>query len=1224
MSTFEGCSTISDSTGKLLFYTDGITVWDKNHQIMPNGNGLKGDTSTTQSAIIVPKPNSTTIYYIFTCAAQADVNGLRYSVLDMTLNSGLGDITIQKNILLSTPVCEKLTAVKNENSNEYWVVAHGYGNNQFLAYKITNTGVNHTAVTSNVGIVVDTEIRRTVGYLKFSPRGRKLISCNNYYIGVELYDFDASTGLITNPRKVNNLFFNYGVEFSPSENIAYVSGGIGESIQLFQYDLTVSDIPSSQIVLKDRVPNGNFFTYFEAMQLAKNGKIYGAILGSGYVFEIEKPNILGTGCNVILDAVSLGTGICQYGLPQFIQSFFKINAKIDIKNTCFGDTSTFSISADQTINNVVWDFGDGTTSLDINPSHVYLKSGVYTISATVNTETVLTESVTIAKIPTATKPQDILACDDYNDGFYSFDLTTQNPAILNGQDPDQYLVTYFSNGVPLTLPTAYVNSSAYVPEIITAEVSNKVNPSCKSSTSFNIAVFDSPKANLPANIPDLTMCDNTSVGTDTDGRVIFDLTQRETTILEGQSATQYVVSYFKDALFTQQIALPKNYQNTTAAETIFVNVANKDNINCYASSSFKIEVFSLPTVAGTVSLKQCDDDIDGFSNFNLEEAITKITVNSAVETITFHKTLADAQNNSNVILNQTAYRNQIVSSDKVYARVVNNNNCYRVAQLNLIVSTTQIPSTYSKTLIQCDDTLLGTNKDGIASFDFSTITTEIENIFPLGQQLDISYYQNIKDALSEKNAIADISNYRNESSPNSQKIFIRVDSKLNNDCLGLGGYITLKVESVPEVKSITRIHCDDDQDGLYAFDTSNLEQELLNGLTNVSVSYLDHNNAPLPSPLPNPFITNSQIIKVVVTNNTPTLCSFDSTISFVVDDLPEVFPIDPLLTIVCDDEIDPVKQDGKYAFNTATFESALLGSQTGMIVKYYDSNNNLLSSPLPNPFLTGSQNVKVEVINPINASCSANTVIGFVVNPVPKITLEGEELVCSNLPTFTKEIDAGLLDLSTINDFNYRWSFNGTEISDEQNYSLTVNKEGIFTVEVSNKLTHCARTRTIKVSASDIASNVIAVVDESNTISVSVSGNGDYVYALDDNQNGYYQKENVFLNVPAGIHIVYIKDQNGCGVVQKEIAVFGIPDFFTPNQDGYHDYWNVEGLDEAKNAKTTIQIFDRYGKFLKQISPSSQGWDGTYIGMQMPADDYWYIIKLEDNRVFKGHFALKR
>lgn len=196
-------------------------------------------------------------------------------------------------------------------------------------------------------------------------------------------------------------------------------------------------------------------------------------------------------------------------------------------------------------------------------------------------------------------------------------------------------------------------------------------------------------------------------------------------------------------------------------------------------------------------------------------------------------------------------------------------------------------------------------------------------------------------------------------------------------------------------------------------------------------------------------------------------------------------------------------------------------------------------------------------------------------------------------------------------------------LPNEINYNLTVNKEGVFTVEVSDKYTHCARIRTINVSASDIASNIIAVVNQSNTISVSVTGNGDYVYSFDD-QNGSYQTDNTFTNVPAGIHTIYIKDQNGCGTVMKEVPVFGIPAFFTPNQDGHNDYWNIEGANATSNGKAVIQIFDRYGKLLKQVDPLSQGWDGSYLGAQMPADDYWFSVQLEDNRIFKGHFTLKR
>ena len=184
---------------------------------------------------------------------------------------------------------------------------------------------------------------------------------------------------------------------------------------------------------------------------------------------------------------------------------------------------------------------------------------------------------------------------------------------------------------------------------------------------------------------------------------------------------------------------------------------------------------------------------------------------------------------------------------------------------------------------------------------------------------------------------------------------------------------------------------------------------------------------------------------------------------------------------------------------------------------------------------------------------------------------------------------------------------------------------GLYTVTVTNNQ-GCSRTRTITVTASDIAkiTNVnIVDLSESNSISVTLTGLGDYVYSLDE-ENGAYQTENVFNNVSAGIHTVFVKDLNGCGITPKEVAVLGIPNFFTPNDDGYNDYWNIKGVNASFNANTIIYIFDRYGKLVKQINPLNQGWDGKFNGQQMPATDYWYSIQLEDSRVVKGHFSLKR
>lgn len=1238
LSTREGCATISDANGQLLFYTDGVTVYNKNHQIMLNGTGLLGDDSSTQSATIVPMPDSSNLFYIITNGEQNNSEGLRYSIVDMTLDNGLGGILVsQKNILITNNTSEKIAVVKHFNEKDYWIVTILNNSNTYVAYQLTSTGINFTPVLTQIGVSVE---NFSLGYLKFSTDGKKLAACiQNYDFSgsttsgtVELFDFDNQTGTLTNKTTILNQKGVYGVEFSPNNNLLYVSvtdfilTSDIRILSLHQFDLESLDIPNSKVAL---VSNQQSQKMFGALQLGPDKRIYLAN-GTNKLEVINQPNVKGLGCNLQFDAIDLAGKFSTLGLPAFNQSLF-FTPEIEFKNACAGQNVSFTFATNQTITNAVWDFGDGSpTQNNITANHVYASPGTYTVSVTaVNNLGVTgtkTRTITIYTVPTASQPQDILVCDNNNDGLYEFDLTSTSNAILNGQDANQFLIKYYasaadySNNLPITTPSKYINPIAYQQQTIIAEVYNKDNGECKATTTFNTDVFDSPKPQT--NVTPFTSCDNTSFGTDTDGRVRFNLTQKNTEILNGQSSSQFTISYFKDAGLTNAIATPTNYVNTNSTETIYVKVSNVDDANCFGTTSFSLQVFSLPTITSIVSLKQCDDNIDGFSVFNLTEANSKIAANYQNETFTYYQSAIEAQNGTNAIATPTAYTNQTVSNDVVYVRVVNTNGCFRVAQLNLNVSTTQIPATFTRSFTVCDDAVSGTNTDGIASFDFSTVTTQIQNIFPVGQQLDITYYRNLADALAEQNAIADISNYRNIGYPNTQNIYIRVDSKVNNDCLGLGQHITLNVERIPIVQPKVYKHCDDDQDGKFAFNTATVQSQLLNGLTNVSVSYFDQNDNLLPSPLPNPFVTSSQTLRAVVKNNTPTGCQYETTIQFIVDDLPEAFPISAALTTVCDDEANPVIQDGKFAFDTSTFHSTILGNQTGMTVNYYDQNNKPLSSPLPNPFVTTTQNVRVEIINPLNTSCTASRIIPFVVHPVPKINLSGNEIVC-NAQTITKTLDAGLVDNTPTTAYTYVWKKDGTVLPNESNYTLNINQEGLYTVEVTNTY-GCSRTRTMEVTASDLATiDNVQVTDLSNhnSITITVSGDGNYVYSLD---NIDYQASNTFSSIPAGIYTVYVKDLNGCGISAKEVSVLGIPTFFTPNGDGYHDYWNIQGMSTTIHANTKILIFDRFNKLLKELNPHSQGWDGTYLDNPLPANDYWYTIQLGDGRLLKGHFSLKR
>ena len=296
--------------------------------------------------------------------------------------------------------------------------------------------------------------------------------------------------------------------------------------------------------------------------------------------------------------------------------------------------------------------------------------------------------------------------------------------------------------------------------------------------------------------------------------------------------------------------------------------------------------------------------------------------------------------------------------------------------------------------------------------------------------------------------LSNINSYTNVGYPNSQQIYVRVDSQSNNGCLGLGQHITLTVERIPFVSDITLHHCDENQDGQFAFDTTNLQSQILNGLTGVNVKYTTTSGVVLPSPLPNPFLTATQDIVVRVSNTTTLECYDEAIVHFVVDDLPEVFPIPTSLTSMCDDELSPQLQNGIFPFDTSTFQTTLLGGQSGMQVNYYDATNTLLPSPLPNPFHSGTQQVRVEVLNVVNNQCKAIYFIPFVVRPLPLIELVDNELICSNDLVFSKEINAGILDNSQIVNYTYQWFYNGVSITGATNYSLTVNTAGIYTVEV--------------------------------------------------------------------------------------------------------------------------------------------------------------------------------
>ena len=915
---------------------------------------------------------------------------------------------------------------------------------------------------------------------------------------------------------------------------------------------------------------------------------------------------------------------------------------------CFGEKTT--LQASSTSGTINWyDAASGGTLLQTGTS--------FTTPTLNSTTTYYVDNGCSARTPMAVtvNPLPIInpvviprQCDDNQDGVFVFNTASLESTLLNGLT--NVTVTYFDSlDNPLKDATGKLITSPFPANFATTSQTIKVvvtensTLKCANKTTIPFIVDDLPEAfAVPATVT--TACDDEPIPSNQDGKFPYNTSTIETTILGGQTGMK--VSYLDKNGNPLSSPLPNPF--LTTSQIVTVKVENTTNPSCFATTTLNFVVHPLP-ILNDVTIIQCDTDlvVDGKTYFNLTVKNADISSNFANETFTYYTSLNGATNAipADLIGNPLAFENTTPTLMDVWARISNKlTGCSSVAKITLKVPATNIQPTYKISFAPvCDDfldangnnTINNNKRDGITTFDFSSTKGTILALLPTNQTYTINYYKNEADALAELNVISDISNYRNIGYPNSQDIWIRIDSDLDNACYGLGPYLTLNVEALPFANAVSvPRQCDDNADGIFPFDTTSLESDLLKGQTNVNVTYFDQANNPLKdangvlitSPFPPTFDSTSQTIKAVITNTTLQACYDETNITFIVDDSPEAFPIDPNLTTICDDETDPINQDGKFAFDTSTFETTILGGQTGMVVKYYDQNNLLLPSPLPNPFVTNTQNVTVKVENPLNPICSATTTLNFIVNPTPNIDLNldgtDNELVCSNLSTFFVTLDAAITDGTPTTNYDYVWEKDGKSIG-TNSPTLPVNEEGIYTVEVTNH-SGCSSLRTITVTASNVADFNVDVVDltDVNTVTVNATGPGDYQYSLDE-PNGFWQDSNFFDNVPAGIHIVYVNDKNGCGTVNQEIILVGVPKFFTPNGDSYNDVWEIKGV--AKYPQAEVQVFDRFGKYLTTLNAINKNWNGMYNGAPLPADDYWYILNLGNGTPeIKGHFSLKR
>jgi gliding motility-associated-like protein len=665
LDTNEGCSSFSDADGNLLFYSDGTEVFNKNHNLMTYSDGnpannLKGNPSSTQSGMIIPKPGSTSIYYLFTVGTDfvspggIPNPGFNYYTIDMTKNSGLGEITDgpinlakdpNTNLDKSDDWSEKVAAVKGFDCNVFWVLS--FVKDTFYSYKVADTGIDiNDVVISKVNFSASDKR----GYLQVSPNGEKIAFADyeaytdgsgNLIVNgsLVLFDFDITSGKVNlNPQTLISRFSGespYGVAFSQQSTKLYTSSYNG-NFKIFQFDLENPDIPSS----KKEIINKPGFR--GALQLALDGKIYASIPNSSFLDVIENPSANAADIIYTQNAIDLQGKLAKQGLPPFISSLLLPIEIVDADDNSVINNQDLEFCAGQnkriesepvagTNATYEWTFDDGTnaniiqTTKDLVLSNIVASdSGKYTLvvqltdicanvikfEATFNLK--VNSSPTLNAIPVYEQ------CDfdnDPNDFIANFNLTTQESKIYSGSDPvtiDFFETADTSFSSPLakndyrnststnaingnhTLIVRVTNDTTNCAE--TLEIELKVNPSgIDSYPDIYTCELD-----LNENIPD----SRNSIGS---ANSFYNLDNKTIDIIVNSSGSldkdTHDFSYFrtgKDAtLQINEIVAPYEDDIFNNGADLFVRISLKNSNACENVGQFSIIIQERPIPQGS-------------------------------------------------------------------------------------------------------------------------------------------------------------------------------------------------------------------------------------------------------------------------------------------------------------------------------------------------------------------------------------------------------------------------------------------------------------------------------------------------------------------------------------------------------------------------------------------------------------------------------------------------
>ncbi|MCF6130393.1 T9SS type B sorting domain-containing protein [Flavobacterium sp. AS60] len=598
MVTPAGCSSISDNNGNLLFYTNGQTVWNKNHQIMLNGEGLSGEIDGIQSSLIVPKPNDNSTYYIF-YTRQAVLTspvyylpGIYYTEVKFDEANPFGYVTVNKDVRIAEiEATNRIAAIHHPQSDTIRVICitkpdpvFGVmipdGEFIFRIFNVTPTGVNPTPIKRPINLSI-----ARLGAMKIAPDGSYLAFADSAARKVYFYSYNNETisfePYFTLPTiPAFGVFINpYGIEFSQDSKMFYYSGD-GYVVQFPFRNIGGID-PADSYLMPTENPG--------SIQLARNGKIYIA-QGNlsdpfGKVSVINKPEKIGEECAFVSESIEFEDAASTKGLPVFVASFLR-NRIIPSKDDCVDVAFTFELDAYRQILSVEWDFGDGATSTDFNPTHLFSTPRIHKVKARIimdnNQVVTLYKEVEAYPLPELEPNQILTQCDTDADGISVFNLENIKDHVVL-PDPDFIYTFYHSlddaNNDRNQIPDALHYTNVSNPEEIFVKIVS--SKGCVTITNFYLENYQANA--LP--ISDIYVCESSDdILNNSEGK--FDLRAKQLDIrTELAMPAEFTISFYATLTDAQTKISPLDRYHTSATTVIWVRIED-DSHNCFGIMPF--------------------------------------------------------------------------------------------------------------------------------------------------------------------------------------------------------------------------------------------------------------------------------------------------------------------------------------------------------------------------------------------------------------------------------------------------------------------------------------------------------------------------------------------------------------------------------------------------------------------------------------------------------------